>query len=173
MKLTPSILLAAASLALAAGTAYADTRSSDGDKATMERKASPANPTKQDEEQAEAHGQPDSPHATGGNAGTASKGSSKPRKPAEKKGKSSSGSSSPSSANEPLQGDKERAFKLLDIDGDGAISKAEAAGHAPLVTGFDRADRNHDGKLSRGEYAAIGEKKDKARTATGTAAASR
>lgn len=32
----------------------------------MEDKASPANPVKQDEEQAEAHGRPDTPASTGG-----------------------------------------------------------------------------------------------------------
>jgi hypothetical protein len=163
MNFSQSFVLAAASLALATGTSYADTRSSDQDKATMEHKASPSNPTKQDEEQAEAHGQPDTPHATGG---TSSAGSSKPRaaKPAKKKEKdnSSGGSSSPSSSSTPLQGERERAFKLLDLDGDGAISKAEAAGNAALVTAFDRADRNHDGKLSPAEYAALSDRLEKA-----------
>ena len=43
-------------------------------------------------------------------------------------------------------------FEARDLDGDGKVSKAEAAGHAALVKGFDRADRNRDGKLSRAEY---------------------
>ena len=55
----------------------------------------------------------------------------------------------------------EQRFKALDIDGDGAISKAEAAGNADLVTGFDRADRNRDGKLSRKEYDSIGKARAK------------
>ena len=70
-----------------------------------------------------------------------------------KKDGASTGSSAPSSA---LDVDQEKAFRLLDLDGDGAISKAEAAGNAALITAFDRADRDHDGKLSRAEYAAIG-----------------
>ena len=52
--------------------------------------------------------------------------------------------------------DKEAVFKNLDINGDGAISKAEAAGHAPVTLAFDKADRNRDGKLSKTEYDNIG-----------------
>jgi len=48
--------------------------------------------------------------------------------------------------------DLEQAFKHADIDGDGAVSKAEAAGNERLVKGFDRADKDHDGKLSREEF---------------------
>jgi hypothetical protein len=40
----------------------------------------------------------------------------------------------------------------LDIDGDGQVSKAEAAGHAQVTVGFDRADRNRNGKLSTAEW---------------------
>lgn len=47
-------------------------------------------------------------------------------------------------------------FRHLDIDGDGFVSKAEAAGNAPATLGFDRADRNRDGKLSFAEYDSIG-----------------
>jgi hypothetical protein len=32
------------------------------------------------------------------------------------------------------------------------VSKAEAAGNADLIKGFDRNDRNRDGKLSAAEY---------------------
>jgi Ca2+-binding EF-hand superfamily protein len=39
------------------------------------------------------------------------------------------------------------------MDGDGMISKAEAAGNAELMNKFDRADKNRDGKLSRQEFA--------------------
>ena len=38
-----------------------------------------------------------------------------------------------------------------DIDGDGRISKAEAAGNADLMGIFDRADRDRDGRLTQAE----------------------
>ena len=40
----------------------------------------------------------------------------------------------------------------LDVDGDGQVSKAEAAGHAEVTLGFDRADRNRNGKVSTAEW---------------------
>ena len=40
----------------------------------------------------------------------------------------------------------------LDLNGDGKLSLAEAAGHAEIVTKFDRADRNRDGKLTQAEF---------------------
>ena len=40
----------------------------------------------------------------------------------------------------------------LDLNGDGLISLAEAAGHGDVVTRFERADRNKDGKLSKAEF---------------------
>jgi hypothetical protein len=40
----------------------------------------------------------------------------------------------------------------LDIDGDGQVSRAEAAGHAEVTLGFDRADRNRNGKVSTAEW---------------------
>jgi EF hand domain-containing protein len=45
-----------------------------------------------------------------------------------------------------------RGFKSLDLDGDGHLSLAEAAGYADIVTRFDRADRNRDGKLTPAEF---------------------
>jgi hypothetical protein len=39
-----------------------------------------------------------------------------------------------------------------DIDGDGQISRAEAAGNAELTLGFDRADRNRNGRISTAEW---------------------
>jgi len=42
----------------------------------------------------------------------------------------------------------------LDQDKDGAISRAEAAGHPLLSKGFDAADANKDGKLSQEELQA-------------------
>ena len=141
--------------------AYPDTRNSDKDTTTMERKASPSTAGKQDEERAEAHSQPDTPHAGGTPPRTTHK--AKPgtttskKKKESQKDSSSTGSSAPSSAE--AMGDRDKAFKALDIDGDGVISKAEAAGNATLITRFDRADRNHDGKLNRKEYDALAKMK--------------
>jgi hypothetical protein len=59
-------------------------------------------------------------------------------------------------ARPPASSDKEAMFRSLDIDGDGFVSKAEAAGHEAVTVGFDRADRNRDGKLSFAEYDSIG-----------------
>ncbi|MGH8740399.1 MAG: hypothetical protein ACREUN_05775 [Burkholderiales bacterium] len=46
-----------------------------------------------------------------------------------------------------------RAPEGLDVDGDGQISRAEAAGHAEVTLGFDRADRNRNGRISTAEWA--------------------
>jgi hypothetical protein len=56
----------------------------------------------------------------------------------------------------PDASEKEAMFRYLDIDGDGFVSKAEAAGHEKVTLGFDRADRNRDGKLSFKEFDSIG-----------------
>jgi hypothetical protein len=67
---------------LGVGHASADTRNSDHEQATREQKAAPSTPGKQEEEQTEAHSQPDAPASSGGaergnNAsGSASAGSS-------------------------------------------------------------------------------------------------
>jgi len=61
-----------------------------------------------------------------------------------------------STAKAPPSSDKEAMFRRLDIDGDGFVSKAEAAGNEAVTVGFDRADRNRDGKLSFAEYDSIG-----------------
>lgn len=50
------------------------------------------------------------------------------------------------------QSDKGEEFRKLDLNGDGGVSLAEAAGHAEVVTKFDKADRNKDGQLSRVEF---------------------
>ena len=52
--------------------------------------------------------------------------------------------------------EREAMFRHLDYDGDGFVSKAEAAGNSFATLGFDRADRNRDGKLSFAEYDSIG-----------------
>jgi Ca2+-binding EF-hand superfamily protein len=55
-------------------------------------------------------------------------------------------------------------FRSLDLNGDGYVSLAEAAGDAVVVNRFDRADRNRDGKLSPKEFANL--HKVKVRVAT-------
>jgi hypothetical protein len=73
----------------------------------------------------------------------------------------------------PASSDKEAMFRRLDIDGDGFVSKAEAAGHEQVTVGFDRADRNHDGKLSFAEYDSIGKPRPvRKKTARGQGSAS-
>jgi len=54
-------------------------------------------------------------------------------------------------------------FRSLDLNGDGYVSLSEAAGDEVVVSRFDRADRNRDGKLSRQEFANL--KKVKVRLA--------
>jgi len=51
------------------------------------------------------------------------------------------------------KGATDKYFDSLDLNGDGYVSLAEAAGNEEVVKRFDRADRNHDGKLSRKEFA--------------------
>jgi hypothetical protein len=65
----------------------------------------------------------------------------------------------------PDASEKEAMFRYLDIDGDGFVSKAEAAGNEKATLGFDRADRNHDGKLSFEEYDSIGKPRPPSRKA--------
>ena len=79
----------------------------------------------------------------------------KPRKPGSS---SSAGASRPSPSQPVLSPEKEQAFQALDLDGDGKVALAEAAGNAGVVMGFDRADRNHDGALDRKEFARLGQK---------------
>ena len=44
------------------------------------------------------------------------------------------------------------SFEGLDVNRDGRVSLAEAAGHNDIVLRFDRADRNRDGKLTKAEF---------------------
>lgn len=50
---------------------------------------------------------------------------------------------------------REDAFRSLDKDGDRHLSKKEAAANAQVAAGFDKADANRDGKLSRDEFNAV------------------
>ncbi len=68
------------------------------------------------------------------------------------------GNSSVGASQPVLPEDRKERFEVLDLDGDGRLSLAEAAGHADVVTHFDRADRNRDGKLSLAEYRNLGKK---------------
>src|SRR5687768_10863221 len=66
-------------------------------------------------------------------------------KKAKEKGSASAGRSAPAApeAQSAIPSpDRDAAFKLADIDGDGLVSMAEAAGNERLVLGFDRSDRN-------------------------------
>jgi hypothetical protein len=64
----------------------------------------------------------------------------------------------------------EEEFRALDLNGDGYVSAAEAAGFRDVVIRFDRADRNRDGKLSRAEYARLKSMKPPSSAVGGTAA---
>jgi hypothetical protein len=55
-------------------------------------------------------------------------------------------------AETPANGRDPSLLRSLDLNGDGKLSLAEAAGHAEIVTKFDRADRNKDGKLTQAEF---------------------
>jgi len=82
-----------------------------------------------------------------------------------------SGGSSVPRAPAPMPTDKQEIFRSLDIDGDGRVSKAEAAGHASVTLGFDRADRNRDGKLSFAEFDSIGKPRPARKKSTASASA--
>jgi EF hand len=47
---------------------------------------------------------------------------------------------------------EEAGLKALDIDRDGQVSRAEAAGNAEVTLAFDRADRNRNGRISPAEW---------------------
>jgi hypothetical protein len=49
----------------------------------------------------------------------------------------------------------DRYFQALDLNGDGFVSLAEAAGDPVIVQRFDKGDRNRDGKLSEKEFASL------------------
>ena len=51
-------------------------------------------------------------------------------------------------------------FNDLDRNNDGALSRSEAGGNAPLAARFAEVDTDRDGKLSRAEYLKTMAKKD-------------
>ena len=52
----------------------------------------------------------------------------------------------------PHQDPARDSFTSLDLNGDGRLSLAEAAGYGDIMTRFARADRNKDGKLTKVEF---------------------
>jgi len=51
--------------------------------------------------------------------------------------------------------DRPEAFRKLDADGDGWISRQEATAHPEVAASFDAADRDGDGRLSFAEFETI------------------
>ncbi|RFA31350.1 hypothetical protein CAI21_01610 [Alkalilimnicola ehrlichii] len=51
-------------------------------------------------------------------------------------------------------------FAEVDQDGDGIITREEAAQHAEISRQFDEIDRNQDGRLDRAEYEQWAAKQD-------------
>jgi hypothetical protein len=50
---------------------------------------------------------------------------------------------------------KEAVFASLDVNGDGYVSRREAARHSGVARGFDAADEDRDGRLSPLEFSRI------------------
>lgn len=63
----------------------------------------------------------------------------------------------------------EEEFRALDLNRDGYVSAAEAAGYHDIVIRFDKADRNRDGRLSRAEYARLKQQQARSSAAGGSA----
>ena len=74
-----------------------------------------------------------------------------PAKKARQKSSAGRGATAPTPP-PPPNPENDAAFRKYDMNGDGLVSKAEAAGHYDLMMAFDKSDRNRDGKLSRAEY---------------------
>jgi len=68
------------------------------------------------------------------------------------------GNSSVGATKPELPADRKARFDALDLDDDGRVSLAEAAGHEEVVRHFDRADRNKDGRLTLKEYENLGKR---------------
>ena len=65
---------------------------------------------------------------------------------------------------------KSEAFKNIDTNGDGQISRDEAKGHPMLEKNFDAIDTNKDGQLSKAELKAFRKAKHAAKMAGKTVA---
>ncbi|MBV8033407.1 MAG: hypothetical protein JO035_18010 [Betaproteobacteria bacterium] len=111
----PWILAATAAMLASAFPALADTTSSNEGKTTLERRASPANGVKQDEEQAEAHSTPDS--NTQGTAASATHGAKKRSSSAGSGSASSGGSQSKGAAAGDYQSNENKADSSLNPRG--------------------------------------------------------
>lgn len=53
------------------------------------------------------------------------------------------------------EGDTSERFKLLDVDGDGRISAAEANRDPQLSTVWDQIEKKEDGYIDRSEFSAF------------------
>lgn len=51
--------------------------------------------------------------------------------------------------------DRQAAFRVLDTDGDGWISRRDAAARPEVAANFKSADRDDDGRLSFAEFETI------------------
>ena len=63
-----------------------------------------------------------------------------------------SGTERPAGTSMPTEKQAGGEFNTLDKDGDGSISKSEAAGAREVSKNFSRLDKNRDGKIDRTEY---------------------
>lgn len=63
--------------------------------------------------------------------------------------------SAPATLEEVKPQDRRAAFRALDTDSDGWISRREAQARPEVVANFDTADSDHDGRLSFEEFEKI------------------
>lgn len=61
----------------------------------------------------------------------------------------------PANLDEVKPQDRRAAFRALDTDGDGWVSRREAQARPEVVANFDTADSDHDGRLSFEEFEKI------------------
>jgi hypothetical protein len=51
--------------------------------------------------------------------------------------------------------DRDQAFRTVDVDDDGWITREEASADPVIEANFDHADRDEDGRLSLAEFKAV------------------